>query len=281
MVGITNKTLIAEIRRQQQLSQGIIEGQTAISTGITLNKPSDDALAWVQVSEIGKAQAQQSAWQANVSYGMSRAANAEANLQEINSLLVRAQEIITSTRSGSLNDTGRAAFLEELNTIRTSVASLLNQQDYQGVPVFDDTQSVLVPVSRSLNLSVVGTRQEVSEGIDVSGTPMSLDDMLGQAITAVQNGADADLVTALNTIKVGQAHISVEQAKQGVRGDRLDVIGERLTNVDLDLAERRQGLESTDLAEVISSVKSKLLQLEAAQSAFARINQQTLFDLIR
>ncbi|AMK19028.1 MULTISPECIES: flagellin [Sphingobium] len=281
MVGITNKTLIAEIRRQQQLSQGIIEGQTAISTGITLNKPSDDALAWVQVSEIGKAQAQQSAWQANVSYGMSRAANAEANLQEINSLLVRAQEIITSTRSGSLNDTGRAAFLEELNTIRTSVASLLNQQDYQGVPVFDDTQSVLVPVSRSLNLSVVGTRQEVSEGIDVSGTPMSLDDMLGQAITAVQNGTDADLVTALNTIKVGQAHISVEQAKQGVRGDRLDVIGERLTNVDLDLAERRQGLESTDLAEVISSVKSKLLQLEAAQSAFARINQQTLFDLIR
>lgn len=281
MVGITNKTLIAEIRRQQQLSQGIIEGQTAISTGITLNKPSDDALAWVQVSEIGKAQAQQSAWQANVSYGMSRAANAEANLQEINSLLVRAQEIITSTRSGSLNDTGRAAFLEELNTIRTSVASLLNQQDYQGVPVFDDTQSVLVPISRSLNLSVVGTRQEVSEGIDVSGTPMSLDDMLGQAITAVQNGTDADLVTALNTIKVGQAHISVEQAKQGVRGDRLDVIGERLTNVDLDLAERRQGLESTDLAEVISSVKSKLLQLEAAQSAFARINQQTLFDLIR
>jgi flagellar hook-associated protein 3 FlgL len=281
MVGITNKTLIAEIRRQQQLSQGIIEGQTAISTGITLNKPSDDALAWVQVSEIGKAQAQQSAWQANVSYGISRAANAEANLQEINSLLIRAQEIVTSTRSGSLNDTGRAAFLEELNTIRTSVASLLNQQDYQGVPVFDDTQSVLVPVSRSLNLSVVGTRQEVSEGIDISGTPMSLDDILGQAITAVQNGTDADLVTALNTIKVGQAHISIEQAKQGVRGDRLDVIGERLTNVDLDLAERRQGLESTDLAEVISSVKSKLLQLEAAQSAFARINQQTLFDLIR
>jgi flagellar hook-associated protein 3 FlgL len=110
---------------------------------------------------------------------------------------------------------------------------------------------------------------------------MSLDDILGQAITAVQNGTDADLVTALNTIKVGQAHISIEQAKQGVRGDRLDVIGERLTNVDLDLAERRQGLESTDLAEVISSVKSKLLQLEAAQSAFARINQQTLFDLIR
>jgi flagellar hook-associated protein 3 FlgL len=281
MVGITNKTLIAEIRRQQQLSQSIVEGQTAISTGITLNKPSDNALAWVQVSEVGKAQAQQSAWQANVSYGASRAANAEANLEQVNTLLVRAQELVTSARNGSLNDSNRTAIVEEMSTIRATVASLLNQTDYQGVPVFDDTQSVLVPVSCGLNLAVVGTRQEVSEGIDVGGTPMSIDDILGQGLTALQSGTDADLVTALGSIKIGQAHVAIEQAKQGVRGDRLDVIGERLTTIDLDLTERRQDLESTDLSEVISSVKSKLLQLEAAQSAFARINQQTLFDLIR
>ncbi|HKT76347.1 MAG TPA: flagellin [Sphingobium sp.] len=281
MVGITNKTLIAEIRRQQQLSQGIVEGQTAISTGITLTKPSDNALAWVQVSEVGKAQAQQTAWQANVTYGSSRAANAEANLDQINTLLVRAQELVTSARNGSLNDSNRTAIVEEMKTIRTTVGSLLTQTDYQGVPVFDDTQSVLVPVSRGLNLAVVGTRQDVSQGIDVGGTPMSLDDILGQSLTALQTGADADLVAALGGIRAGQSHIVIEQAKQGVRGDRLDTIGTRLTSVDLDLSERRQGLESTDLSQVISSVKSKLLQLDAAQSAFARINQQTLFDLIK
>lgn len=281
MVGITNKTLIAEIRRQQQLSQGIVEGQTAISTGITLTKPSDNALAWVQVSEIGKAQAQQSAWQSNVVYGSSRAANAEGNLEQIDSLLVRAQELVTSARNGSLNDTSRTAIFEEMTGIRTTVNALLNQKDYQGVPVFDETQSVLVPVSRGLNLAVVGTRQDVSEGIDVNGTPMSLDDILGQAINALQSGADADLTTALDSVRLGQAHITIEQAKQGVRSDRLDTTGERLTDANLDLTERRQNLESTDLSEVISSVKSKLLQLEAAQSAFARINQQTLFDLLR
>src|SRR3546814_1378403 len=55
--------LLAEIRRQQQLSQGIVDGQTAISTGRTLTRPSENALAWVQVSDIGRAQAQQAAWQ--------------------------------------------------------------------------------------------------------------------------------------------------------------------------------------------------------------------------
>jgi flagellar hook-associated protein 3 FlgL len=281
MVGITNKTLLAEIRRQQQLSQNIVDGQTAISTGKTLNKPSDNALAWVQVSDIGRAQAQQAAWQSNVSTGTTRAKTAESNLEEINNLLTRAQELMTSARNGSLTDTAKTAITEEMKTIRTTVSSLLNQQDYNGVPVFDDGQSVLVPLSRGLNLAVVGTRQEVSEGIDVSGTPMTLDAILGQGITALQSGTDSDVAAGLDAIKAGQNHIVLEQTKQGVRSDRLDVIGTRLTNIDLDLTERRGDLESTDLQEVISLVSAKLLQLNAAQSAFARINQQTLFDLIR
>jgi len=281
MVGITNKTLLAEIRRQQQLSQGIVDGQTAISTGKTLTKPSDNALAWVQVSDIGRAQAQQAAWQSNVSTGTTRAANAESNLGEMNTLLTRAQELMTAARNGSLNDASKTAIVEEMKTIRTTIDSLLNQKDYNGIPTFDDGQSVLVPVSRGLNLAVVGTRQEVSEGIDVNGTPKSLDDILGQSITALQSGTDADVVAALDAIKAGQNHVVLEQTKQGVRSDRLDVIGTRLTDIDIDLKERRADLESTDLTEVISSVSAKLLQLNASQSAFARINQQTLFDLIK
>lgn len=281
MVGITNKVLLAEIRRQQELSQSIVNGQTAISTGKTLTKPSDDALAWVQVSDIGRAQAQQAAWQSNISTGTTRASTAESNLDEMNNLLTRAQELMTSARNGSLSDTGKTAILEEMKTIRTTINSLLNQTDYNGVPVFDDGQSVLVPVSRGLNLAVVGTKQEVSEGIDVNGTPMSIDDILNQSITALQSGTDADLASGLDAIKAAQGHVVLEQTKQGVRSDRLDTIGTRLTDVDLDLTERRQNLESTDLTEVISSVSAKLLQLNAAQSAFARINQQTLFDLIK
>jgi flagellar hook-associated protein 3 FlgL len=139
---------------------------------------------------------------------------------------------------------------------------------------------VLVPVSRGLNLAVVGTRQEVSEGIDVDGTAMSIDDVLAQSIAAVQGGDDTAIAASLKGVQAAQGHITVEQAKQGVRSDRLETVGERLTSVDLDLTERRGDLESTNLQDVISRVQSQLLQLEAAQSAFARINQKTLFDLI-
>lgn len=280
MVGITNKIMLAEIRRQQQLSQNIVDGQTAVSTGITLNKPSDDSLAWVQVSDIARAQSQQAAWQTNISYGTARAVTAEANLSEVDTLLTRAQVLVTSARNGSLNDTSRAAIVEEMSTIRATITQLFSQKDYQGTPVFDAGQSTLVPVSRGLNLAVVGTIEQVSQGIDVNGTPMSIDDIMAQGIAAVQSGDDDALAIALDTVKAGQSHIVVEQAKQGVRSDRLDVIGTRLTDVGLDLTERRASLESSNLTEVISNLKAQLLQLEAAQSTFARINQKTLFDLI-
>lgn len=280
MVGITAKTVAAEIRRQQQLSKDIVDGQTAISTGISLTKPSDNALAWVQVSDLARAQSQQAAWTINVSYATNRAGNAEANLTEMNNLLTRAQELVTATRNGSLNDTSRTAFVEELKAIKESIGSLLNQKDYQGASVFDDGQNILVPVGRGLNIAVVGTRQSVSEGIDVSGTPMSLDDILDQAITAVETGDDTALATALDSVKAGQEHVTVELTRQGVRSDRLDILDTRLADVDITLTERRQALESTDLATTISMVQSKLLQLNAAQSLYARINQQTLFDLI-
>lgn len=280
MVGITSKIMMAEMRRQQKLSQDIVEGQTAISSGIGLTKPSQNVLAWVQLSEVGRAQAQQGAWQTNVSYGLTRAGNADANLSEIDNMLKRAQELITSARNGSLNQTGRAAIAEELGTIRTTVNELLNQKDFQGTPVFDDGESVLVPVSRGLNLAVVGTKEEVSSGIDVNGASLSFDDILAQSVAAIQSGSDADIQASLKAVQAAQSHLTVERAKQGVRADRLETVGDRLTGVDLDLGEQRKDLESTDLQDVISRLQANLLQLEAAQSAFARINQKTLFDLI-
>jgi flagellar hook-associated protein 3 FlgL len=214
-------------------------------------------------------------------YGTTRASNAEANLSEIDSLLTRAQELATSARNGSLNDTSRAAIVEELTTIKATIGELVDQKDYQGVSVFDDQQSVLVPLSRGLNLAVVGTKQDVAEGIDVNGTSMSINDILDQTIAAVQSNDDSAIAASVEAVQSAQSHIAVEQAKQGVRGDRLETIGNRLTDVSTDLTERRADLESTDLQNVISRLQANLLQLDAAQSAFARINQQTLFDLIK
>ena len=281
MVAITAQTLADEVRRQQALARSIAADQVAISGGKKLTAASQDPLAWVQVSDIGRAQAQQAAWQANAAYGQARASKADSNLTEIYNLFTRAQELLITASTTVVDQTGRAAVLAELTNIRTVANELVTEKDYQGTPIFDEAVSTPVPVSRGINLDAVGTRQSVSEGIMVGGVPMSLDGILGAAITAVDGGTEAERSDALTAIKAGLGHVTHQQAAQGVRSDRLDGAVERLTDVDLNLTERRMGLENTDLTQVLAGIQAKMLTLEAAQSAFARINQQTLFDLIR
>jgi flagellar hook-associated protein 3 FlgL len=280
MVAITAQTMADEIRRQQRLSQSISADQAAISTGKKLTAPSQDPQAWVQVSEIGRAQAQQAAWSSNVSFGVSRAKKAESNLSEINTLFSRARELMISASSSAIDGPGKASAIADLQGIRSTMNELLNEKDYQGTPVFDDTISTQVPVSRGLAFDVVGTRQSIEGGVSVNGTTMTLDAILAQAINAVTTGAETDQQDALRSVEAGLDHVILAQSVQGIRSERLDATANRLSNVTLDLSDRRSKLEDTNLTETIANLQAKLLTLEAAQAAFARINRQSLWDLI-
>jgi flagellar hook-associated protein 3 FlgL len=280
MVAITQQSMLDEIRRQQQLARSISADQAAISSGKKLITPSQDPRAWVQVSQVAQAQAQQAAWTANVKYAQTRSDKAESNLDEINNLMARARELYISASTSTLDAAGKASTVTSLEGLRKSINDLLTERDYQGLPVFDDATSVAVPVGRGLDVETVGTRQNISEGINVGGTPMSIDDIMGAAIAAVQAGTATSSDDGLTGLNIAIDHIIGQQSLQGVRSERLEQVTDRLKNVDLNLTERRGNLEDTDLTETITKLQNKLLTLEAAQAAFARINRQSLFDLI-
>ena len=95
------------------------------------------------------------------------------------------------------------------------------------------------------------------------------------------SNVQTDRDNSLRSLEVGLDHVILQQSVQGIRGDRLEDVQNRVTDTQLDLSERRSELEDTDLNVVIARIQSKLLSLEAAQATLARINRQSLFDLIR
>ena len=281
MVAITAQTMADEIRRQQKLSTSITDLQAAISSGKKLTKSSQDPQAWVQISEIGRAQAQQGAWETNIAYGVARAQKADTNLRDMSTLMTRAQELMVSARNATLNDASRTAIATELEGIRTNYNDLMNEKDYMGVPVFDVGSATKIPVGKNYSVEAVPTQESLSQNIDVNGTPMTMDAILQNAVAAVTSGNVANMTTAATAVTAAADHVTLAQTMQGVRADRLDKASERLKSVDLDLAERRSTLEDTDLSEAIMSQQQKSVSLQAAQVTYAKINQQTLFDLIR
>lgn len=280
MVAITSQAMADEIRRQQRLAQSIAADQAAVSSGKKITQPSQDPQAWVQISDIGRAQSQNSAWSDNLSYAEARSEKAETNLREMNTQFSRARELLVRASTSTLDAAGKAAVLAEISAIRTSVHDMLNEKDYQGVPVYDDTTATMVPVSRGLTLEAVGTRQSIESGITVNSVARTLDDILVEAYDAVNLGTQTALNNSLVSLEAGLNHVILQQSVQGIRSDRLETAKEQNTSIQLDLRERRSGLEDTDLTVTLARIQAQLLSLEAAQAAFARINRQSLFDLI-
>lgn len=278
MVFITTQSLSAEILRQQAMAREIATEQAKISTGHKLNQPSDNPQDWVQISLVGRQQSINTAWRTNLQFADSRAAQATSNLNEINNLMASVTELLVTSASTGPGSPGREATAKQLEGIRTTINDLLNHTDYQGRPVFDDTNMVNIPVGTGLAIDAVPTRQSVAE--NVVGT-RSLDDILSDAIAAIRSGDETARGDALNDARAALDHVIVAQSLQGVRSQRIEDIGTRLNDTALTLKERRSTLEDTDLSEVVTKLQSKLLTLEAAQMAFARISRQSLFDLIR
>lgn len=276
MVFITTQSLNAEIARQQRMATEIAGEQAKISTGKKINQASDNPHDWVQISQIGRRQSINAAWEGNLTFAESRATQASTNLNEINNLMTRVTELIVTSTSTADGSSGREAVAKELEGIRATVSDLLNQTDYQGTPVFDHPSAVMIPLGAGLVVEAVPTRASISE--NAVGT-RSIDQVLEDTINAVRTGTEADRSVALQDARTALDHVIVAQSVQGVRSQRLEDIGNRLTSSSLALTERRSVLEDTDITETITKLQSKLLTLEASQLAFARINQKSLFDL--
>lgn len=276
MVFITTQSLNAEILRQQRMAADIAAEQARISTGRKINQPSDNPQDWVQISQIGKQQAINEAWANNITFAVSRSAKATSNLNDINNLMSRVTELLVTSTSTADGSPGREAVAQELEGIRATISELLNQTDYQGASVFDEEHTVKIPVSAGLFVEAVPTRQSIAENAVGS---RSLDQVLSDAIFAIREGTEADRSASLEDARKALDHVIVAQSLQGVRAQRLENIGTRLTDVALMLTERRSTLEDTDVTEAITKLQNKLVTLEAAQAVFARISRQSLFDL--
>lgn len=108
-------------------------------------------------------------------------------------------------------------------------------------------------------------------------------DGTGNEIGQARRLGDSDLVVANlgKDIAAAVSHLSVQQAYIGAQMNKaerqLDVVSQRKIAVSEDVAR----IGDADLAALVTELQAMLTNKDAAQQAFARIGQQSLFDFIR
>ena len=278
MITGTRFQLTREINRQMQLASEIGRAQLEISAGgKRILAPSDDPIGAARVAAIGRSQADNTTWKSNLNVAAALSSNAEGILDAMVGAFDRVNELMLGASNGTLSAENRLAAALEIESIAAEIATMRETLDSRGSPLFPlAADAISLPVGTNLEIAAGPTRESVF------GTgATSLTSVLADAVTALRANDPAAIAASLAVTNQASSRAIAAHAEQGARGSRIDALADRLENNELDLKVERSGIEDANISELLATIAAKKLSLDAAQAVFARVNQSTLFDLLR
>jgi flagellar hook-associated protein 3 FlgL len=275
MIALSNTRIARDIARQVKLSNAVARTQIEISTGKVILKPSDNPGASARIASIAQAQSNQAAWAANLSLGLSLADEADGVFASVNDRMARASELLVGGAGGATSATDRAVYAKELRSIGADLSALAGTRSAAGDALFAPGTALRVRFGADDVFAPVPSQMEM---FDVGGK--SLSQIVSDAADALDSGDRNRIDQSLVALEYGVSKASDSAAEIGLRAARMARIKEQQIDTGIILRSERSGLEDTDVDEAIARLNQQTLTLDAARAAFARINRQTLFDLL-
>jgi flagellar hook-associated protein 3 FlgL len=285
MITGTRYRLAVEINRQSELARAIARVQAEISSQKRILAPSDDPTAAARVAELARTQADEATWMRNLDIAGALADRADNALASVEVNVHRANELILAASTGSLSADNRATIADELRGIAIDIATLAQTRDPLGNALFRTGSSLEIPVHAGGTVAPVATRDEIFDNVTTPAGVQDLVSIINDAADAViePNATLRQAATQASIDAIGAAsnHIASVRGDQGVRANRIAKLSEQFQDSSIQLTEQRSALEDVDIVEAVARLQAKQVSLEAAQAVFARVNQSTLFDLLR
>lgn len=275
MINAVGNKMTREIARQGKLAEALERTQIQISTGKRLQRMSDDPVAARRIQTIGTTQASMASWAANIKSAEAQTAQADGVLQSVSGLLTRARELTLSASTDTLAPADRATIAAELNAIADEIDGLAATRNSNGEPLFASGNARVIRFDSDVSFAAVPSAADV---FVIGGN--SLSTSLRDVATAVGAGNKPAMTAGLDTLTAAIDHVANQNAVIGLAAGRLERIGEGLAARGIEIADERKSVEDTDLESAIALLNAQDLTLSAAQAAFAKINRQTMFDLL-
>ena len=136
---------------QQQLKQfsstteQLQDLQNKIGSGKNILKASDDPIGAVQLSGLNIVKGQIEQFERNVNSATDRITLLDKNLENLGSIMVRAQELVIQASSDTLGASDRETIALEVDEMKKEVLSLANAQDSNGSFLFSGYKTNTMP----------------------------------------------------------------------------------------------------------------------------------------
>ncbi|WP_222192264.1 flagellar hook-associated protein FlgL [Modestobacter italicus] len=299
---ITQRSLaVTSLQGLNRNMEAIAKLQAQLTSGKTINKPSDDPTGTNAAMQTRQELAGATQYARNITDGIGMLDATDSALQN---MIKQVQNVRALTVKG-LNDgvnseASRVAIATEVSGIRESLLGLANTS-VQGTPIFGGVTSGSTAYDASTGaytgfggaggMPVVPVNRQVSDSdavrIDITGPEAFGDPAAGDLFAVVQAIATdvvsdpAALAGHLEDLDVALDRMLAAAADIGTRTNRIETAQQVNKDLQLSLTSRSAAIENVDLAKTIMNLQMQQTGYEAALGATAKALQPTLLDFLR
>ncbi len=293
---IFERGLNAMLDRQSEVS----DTQLQLSTGRRILTASDDPAGAARVLGYNRTIDTMEQYLNNADRARTRLEFEESSLNGAENILLRVKELTVQGSSDTVSAADRQIIAQEIRELRQSLLGIANSQDSQGEYIFSGFQTGTMPFSGGVSSVVVyqgdlGTRQlqiasdrQVSDGDNGHSVFMDVRTAAGkQSIFETLRLLADDLDSGTNVYDyVDDINYALEDILQihttiGARINAIDKQVEVNTDVKLSMETHRAEENDLDYAEAVSRFDRQMLALQAAQQAYIKVSQLSLFNYLR
>ena len=243
-------------RQLSSTSESMSKAMERLSSGYRINRASDDA-AGLGISEKmrgqirGLAQAQR-----NMQDGISLVQTAEANLDEVHSMLQRMRELAVQYHNGTMSPANQSAIQSEVYQLASEIDRIGLQAQFNGI--------TFLAVSGTVSFQVGANDGQVITVATVS---------LGSTLPT--NYYDLSLDTSISNLDAAIDSISATRSTFGAVQNRLEHSVNAASAYQENLVAAESRIRDVDMAEqMIEFTKLQVLQ-QAGTSMLSQANQST------
>ena len=151
----------SKLFNQQQLKQfsssteELQDLQNKIASGENILRASDDPVGSVELSGLSVVQKQIEQYERNVGSASDRLTLLDKNLENISSIMIRAQELIIQASSDTLGASDREVIALEVDEMKKEIMNAGNAQDSNGSFLFSGYKTKIQPFTEDLSGKII------------------------------------------------------------------------------------------------------------------------------
>lgn len=275
--------------------------QDMLATGQRLNKPSDDPVGVGYAMRYDAQIVRNQQYRDNVNDAKSHLDFVDTTISQVNDLLKRVRELALQGANESNSAESRQAISSEIDQLYQQLNTIGNTQ-HNGRYIFNGQTTDLLPYSNSPMYDKTDDGSiiyQVSEGVAMQ-VNVTGNELFGAPVTPGNEATSDNVFAILKTLKDdlvadNSAGISASIGKLdsrmkllletwtdvGARANRLDVLDNRLADLDLNLQNLLSKTIDADIPETITKLKMAESVQRSSLETGARVLVPTLVDFLR